>query len=165
MTTKPAKRKRERVHLRMNKRTPAEVRFMRHVAVDAESGCWNWTGQRLPAGYGKFGGGRWHESMLAHRWAFQQWRGPLVDGMQIDHACRNTGCVNPAHLEQVTSRENNVRAVPFRARMHTADACVNGHPWTEASTYRTAKGGRNCRTCRNASMIAYKARKRAERAA
>ena len=32
--------------------------------------------------------------------------GPIPDGREIDHLCRNHRCVNPDHLEPVTHLEN-----------------------------------------------------------
>lgn len=138
------------------KADPAD-RFNRFVEK-IENGCWEWRGSRLPSGYGRFSFDG--ASMgLAHRFSYSIFCGPLVDGMQIDHLCRNTGCVNPKHLEQVTPVENILRSIPFR-RTYSSDACKNGHPWTERSRYLKKSGKLNCRTCRNESMILYRNRKK-----
>ena len=78
--------------------------------------CWIWTGARMPAGYGTFAEVTYVAStgrskfVGAHRWAYVNTSGPIPDGMHIDHLCRVTSCVNPAHLETVTIAENNRRA-------------------------------------------------------
>lgn len=45
-----------------------------------------------------------------HRVAYELWVGPIPAGLYIDHLCRNTRCVNPNHLEPVTSKENKNRS-------------------------------------------------------
>lgn len=50
-----------------------------------------------------------HTTMAAHRCAYLVWRGPILADRQIDHLCRNPSCINPAHLEMVTSEQNLVR--------------------------------------------------------
>ena len=44
--------------------------------------------------------------MLAHRYYYEKLRGPIPEGMQIDHLCRLPACVNPDHLEVVTPTQN-----------------------------------------------------------
>lgn len=78
-------------------------------------GCWLWMGKRSKRHGGREDGrisiridGR-HVSRRAHRVSYQEFRGDIPDGYEIDHACRNTLCINPAHLEAVTPEENIVR--------------------------------------------------------
>lgn len=119
--------------------TPLE-RFQEKVTPD-ESGCWVWTGGRKAAGYGQFSvDGR---KVIAHRWAYEHYRGTIPDGYEVDHLCRNKSCVNPVHLEAVTVQENRARRVASRTH------CVNGHAYTEANTVlRTGDDGYTTRLCR-----------------
>lgn len=70
------------------------------VDKDGPGGCWLWTGSQDGKGYGKTGRGR------IHRIVYEELVGPIPDGLQLDHLCRVRNCVNPAHLEPVTGREN-----------------------------------------------------------
>src|SRR4051812_35687163 len=82
------------------------------------SGCWLWTGALNYNGYGTYS---WAEedgrhTYLAHRLVYIIERGPIPDGLQLDHLCRLRCCVNPDHLEPVTSGENARRGVAWRKR-------------------------------------------------
>lgn len=74
--------------------------------------CWTWTGDRLPKGYGRFKvDGR---DLYAHRWIYEYMVAEIPDGLVLDHLCRNPPCVNPWHLEPVTTLVNNLRGIEAR---------------------------------------------------
>lgn len=125
----------------------------------AEDGCWEWLGSRTSNGYGRhqMRGKHW----MAHRAAYVLLVGPIADGMQLDHLCRNRGCVNPEHLEQVTARENTLRSSSFIADNARKTHCHKGHEFTPENTYAMKGGGRSCRECANASQRRYRAKQRA----
>lgn len=107
--------------------------------------CWEWTASKTPGGYGRiFADGR---KVYAHRAVYEAVVGPIPEGFQIDHLCRNRGCVNPDHLEPVTRRENLLRGVGFVAVNAAKTHCPKGHPYDEENTYQTPTGRRVCRTC------------------
>ena len=110
-------------------------RFIANVTIT--EGCWEWLGKRTPAGYARFfyrraDGG---EERFGYRFAYEAWNGPFIPRMHIDHLCRNHSCVNPDHLEQVTPRENALRAWP-----PTTTHCRRGHMYTDPQRKR-------CDTC------------------
>lgn len=78
--------------------------------VDKTAECWIWRGTTQAKGYGRFNAPGTASPMLAHRYSYEQIYGPIPQGMQIDHRCRNTSCVRPDHLEVVTAAENLRRA-------------------------------------------------------
>lgn len=87
-------------------RTPLDERFWPKV-YEAPSGCWLWASTLNRKGYGTIrAGGSAPKRFLAHRVAYQLVVGAIPAGLQLDHLCRVRHCVNPAHLEAVTAREN-----------------------------------------------------------
>lgn len=126
-----------------NRRRDVVERFW--AKVDKTEGCWNWTGVLL-RGYGQFAYRR--RMVLAHRFAYELLVGPIPDGLVIDHLCRNPRCVNPAHLEPVTPRENVLRGVGPSAVHAVKTHCIHGHPFDEANTYIRTRNGTKIRDCR-----------------
>jgi hypothetical protein len=111
-------------------------------------GCWFWEGPVTSDGrYGNMKVTRLGEQM-AHRVSYIVFVGPIPDGLTIDHLCGNTRCVNPAHLEAVTMRENIMRGAGVGALNARKTRCMRGHEFTDANTYRFPDGRRGCRQCR-----------------
>lgn len=92
-----------------------------------------------------------------HRVAYEIAKGPIPEGLVIDHLCRNRLCVNPDHLEAVTSRTNILRGVGRAAKNAAKTHCKHGHPFDEANTMKVPRG-RACRACRRATSARYMAR-------
>lgn len=85
---------------------------MEKVVIDAETGCWEWTGGTS----GSCGRGHSYprmsldgQTVAVHRVMFTNEFGYVPSKKQIDHLCKNRCCVNPDHLEMVTHRENQRR--------------------------------------------------------
>lgn len=72
--------------------------------VEKSDGCWQWVGCTQPNGYGQFR--RNGRARSAHRTAFELANGFIDPSQDVDHICFNRGCVNPAHLRQVTRKQN-----------------------------------------------------------
>lgn len=113
--------------------------------------CWEWTGRLMPNGYGRFG---FYDEVIgcdlawtAHRAAWELSLGEIPHGLQLDHLCRNRVCVNPAHLEVVTNRENGLRGDSPAARNARKTQCPAGHPLSGDNLMVDQKGHRRCRTC------------------
>ena len=117
--------------------------------VRKTDGCWEWLANRTKSGHGHIGtGGANPKKVYAHRVAYELLIGPIPDGLELDHICRNPGCVNPAHLEAVTHRENVLRGFSPTAHNARKTHCKRGHEFTDANTYVSPSGGRYCRACR-----------------
>ena len=124
--------------------------FWRFVERRGADECWRWLGGTSGKyGYGKFA--PTHDSQFqAHRFAYELTKAPIPMGLQIDHLCGHPWCVNPAHLEAVTARENTMRSQAITAQNARKIHCRKGHPYSPDNTQwiKTPNGrGRQCREC------------------
>lgn len=122
---------------------PAQARFWGQVTGADFSTCWEWTG-RNRRGYGTFRVGS--KEYRAHRFAYEQMIAEVPDGLVLDHLCRNRACVNPWHLEPVTSKVNTLRGLSPAAANSTKTHCPQGHAYAESG--RVRGGVRYCLECR-----------------
>lgn len=136
-------------------RAPLAVRLLRN-AIESD-GCWLWQA-RLSDGYGRMSLRGVEAPALAHRVSYEFFRGSIPTGMQLDHLCRHRACVNPSHLEPVTSRENTMRGLNFAATNAARTHCQRGHAFDNDNTRMRASGERVCRDCERQRRRDYRAR-------
>jgi len=132
---------------------PPIDRWLPKVIKTNDHECWIWIGASdKTTGYGKFlfDG----QTRPAHRFGYIYYRGPIPNGLVLDHRCRNRICVNPWHLEPETIGSNFMlgdishRGAWQRARTH----CPAGHPLSGENLWVNKHGGRHCKTCNRENM-------------
>lgn len=123
------------------------------VEIRGDNECWPWLGATLDSGYGYtiFQGKR----QVSHRVVYTLMVGPIPEGLQLDHLCRNRWCQNPWHVEPVTAKVNIQRGLSgyatgaqYRARTH----CPQGHPYDEVNTIHLKGNRRWCKQCKLAEQ-------------
>lgn len=116
-----------------------DPRVRSRISLDL-TGCWLWTGYRDKLGYGRLTiDGK---TAAAHRIVYEHHKGPIPSGLEIDHLCRVTSCVNPDHLEAVTHLENMRRGLNAKKAF-----CPQGHPYSGRNVMFELNGWRKCREC------------------
>lgn len=135
---------------------PEADRFWPKVSGGDFTTCWEWTAHRDANGYGRFSvGGRGGRMDGAHRVAYRLLVGEIPNGLELDHLCRNRGCVNPWHLEPVTHAVNSRRSTAGevnRARQRAIAHCPQGHPYSPENTSYRRNGRRRCKACDREAM-------------
>lgn len=120
------------------------------VRIDAD-GCWNWLLAKNNNGYGLCFRRDWRG--LAHRFSYVHMVEAIGPEMQVDHLCMNKACINPAHLEVVSAKENAQRERRNRfGRNYSVYQQANGL-WC-ASISHTAKNSRLRKSFRSKSREA-----------
>jgi hypothetical protein len=130
-------------------------KFMAHVDVDPDTGCWLWNGRLDTSGYGQF------KRRQAHIVAYEAIFGPVPRGLVLDHVvCRTRRCVNGRHTRAVTKAVNNIENSLGPSAVNAVKvACVRGHPFDAENTGRDLNGYRVCRECRREATRRWRSRK------
>ena len=137
----------------------AVARFWAKVDKRAEQECWPWKGAKNTRGYGYFSAHSRAPCVGAHRIAYSLCVKAIPDGLTIDHLCRNKGCVNPAHLEPVSMKENLMRGTSFSAKNAAKLMCLRGHPFTTATIRKAGQRSWMVRRCLACARYRYAKRK------
>lgn len=121
-------------------RPSEEERFLSHTRR-SENGCLEWTAVK-PNGYGLFKMAN-RKMIQAHRWAYQNWVGPIPEGHHIHHLCENKACVEIVHLEPRNPSEHLKHHNP------RLECCKRGHPFDPDNTIiKVRADGRVVHVCR-----------------
>ena len=126
--------------------------------------CWLWTAGLDRDGYGMFReGATGSRARRAHSVSFEWVNGPIPEGLVPDHLCHthdpdcpggrcyHRACVNPEHVEAVTTQENTRRR-KLGAQNAAKTECPRGHAYDEENTYIN-QGKRYCRACNRATAL------------
>src|ERR1041385_1385693 len=136
-------------------------------------GCFEWLGCRDKYMYGRISR-ETYGTMYPHIFMYWTFIGPVPDGLELDHLCRNYGCGRPDHLEAVTHQENWLRSPLNATRKTTTKIWAQfreenplfpcGHPRSGDNIRRRDRGGKGivqeCRTCDRIRCSQYYARTR-----
>lgn len=145
--------------------TPSEVSVLKRIIAQtcvvrlplatAPGECYISIRQTTPEGYARMNVRRKHKRV--HRVAYEIIVGPIPEGYEPDHLCRQVLCWRPEHLEAVTQNENFRRSNAPAAVNLRKTHCNNGHEFTDENTYRCPQSGRRrCLTCRDIYQRQYR---------
>ena len=137
----------------MAKELSLEDRIWAHIVPEPNTGCWFWSGSHNNSGYARINlkttksKTGWKTCYL-HRVTYEMYVGPIPNGKQIDHLCRQRGCCNPEHLEAVTPQQNVARGLASAVNAAHKTHCPYGHEYNDDNTYIDSKGWQHCNECR-----------------
>lgn len=90
------------------------------------------------------------KKVAAHLLIYEELIGKVPSNLELDHLCRFGQCVNPWHLEPVTSKTNILRSNGPAAINARKTKCLQGHPLKgENLQVVGARKTRRCRECAN----------------
>jgi hypothetical protein len=97
---------------------------------------------------------------LAHVVMYRALVGEIPEGLTLDHTCRVRNCINPQHLEAVTSKVNTLRGDSPTALNARKEKCLKGHPLSGSNLRLNKKGARVCRACMAEHQRQWKQRRK-----
>jgi hypothetical protein len=106
----------------IDERAELQKRLERNLVADG-TGCWIWTGKTNGEGYGQFSHGG--VGYFTHRAAWQVFRGPIPQGMNINHHCDRPLCCNPFSCLWVGSQAENIEDMMKKGRGRPGGYRVN----------------------------------------
>lgn len=117
-------------------------RFWEKIKVDLHTGCWLWTAHINLKGYAQF---FWGKQKRAHRVAYEELIREIPEELVCDHICETRHCVNPNHMQIISSQENIRKSPKWEGRK---THCPYGHPYAGDNLKIDKRGHRECRACR-----------------
>ena len=123
---------------------PVLERFVEHIELDRNTGCWIWKASKGTKGYGQIGFVK-REVIGAHRVSYWLFIGDLPKGHshEVHHKCKRFDCVNPNHLE-LLSRDDH-------GAVHVKAECPHGHNYEKDGYYVVRHDGKTWRACKECS--------------
>ena len=131
-------------------------KMLSKIEIIPESGCWVWMGATNLRGYGQVKRGFRGKKKIkgVHRIFYEHYVGPIPEGLEIDHLCRERTCVFPKHLKAV-DHDENIRRGTHNNQYKNASHCIYGHPFSGENLYIQPNGERTCRICRKRISSEY----------
>lgn len=130
--------------------------LLQKLKIEPATNCHIWTGHKSHQyGVSRMAG----RNVTVHRAIWAHFRGPIPEGLQLDHTCGAKLCCNVDHLRVVTARENSLAATSnnMAARNHRRVKCpLCGGPYSAFPN-----GTRYCKPCRHAQRTRYQRKYRA----
>ena len=100
-------------HLESKLHLTESEKFWARVKMESAEGCWIWTRTLNDSGYGMFFP-RHKVKIRAHIWAYRKVIGPIGQGVELHHECRNKPCVNPFHMLPMQKHDHDFLEAELR---------------------------------------------------